>query len=256
MELLTRAFYDRDTVQVARELLGCQLVRVLPGGERLVCAITETEAYVGRMDKACHAYNYKRTPRTQTLFAPPGTVYLYLIYGMHHCLNFVTEPEGEPCAVLIRGGQVRQAGDIIADNRFGCKMDNLSPAQRAHLLDGPGKLCQALALTRAENGISLAGEDLFVCQSLADLGLTPPEEDLCPPVIHTGERIGIADRASMRETDRDEANDGIALEGAAEQYVSMEPGDVLIAFPEDAHQVKVESGGSCQVQKAVVKVLL
>lgn len=70
------------------------------------------------------------------------------------------------------------------------------------------------------------------------------------------ERIGIADRAYMRETDRDEANDGIALEGAAEQYVSMEPGDVLIAFPEDAHQVKVESGGSCQVQKAVVKVLL
>ena len=75
-------------------------------------------------------------------------------------------------------------------------------------------------------------------------------------VIAGRERIGIADRASMRETDRDEANDGIALEGAAEQYVSMEPGDVLIAFPEDAHQVKVESGGSCQVQKAVVKVLL
>ena len=75
-------------------------------------------------------------------------------------------------------------------------------------------------------------------------------------VIAGRERIGIADRAAMRETDRDEANDGIALEGAAEQYVSMEPGDVLIAFPEDAHQVKVESGGSCQVQKAVVEVLL
>ena len=191
MAKLGQEFFDRDTVTVARELLGTYIVRRWQG-HTLAVRITETEAYVGRMDKACHAYNYKRTPRTQTLFAPPGTVYLYLIYGMHHCLNFVTEPEGEPSAVLIRGGEVRQGGDIIADNRFGCKMDNLSPAQRAHLLDGPGKLCQALALTRAENGISLAGEDLFVCQSLADLGLTPPEEDLRPPVIHTGERIGIA----------------------------------------------------------------
>ena len=92
MNLLPRAFYDRDTLTVARDLLGQRLVRVLPGGQRLVCRITETEAYIGRMDKACHAYGYKRTPRTETLFAPPGTAYIYLIYGMYHCLNFVTEP--------------------------------------------------------------------------------------------------------------------------------------------------------------------
>ena len=99
---LTQDFYNRDTRLVARELLGKYLVRVQEGVP-LAVRICETEAYIGRMDKACHAYNYRRTQRTETLFAPPGTAYIYLIYGMYHCLNFVTEPEGEPCAVLIRG---------------------------------------------------------------------------------------------------------------------------------------------------------
>ncbi|MGI5963477.1 MAG: DNA-3-methyladenine glycosylase [Lawsonibacter sp.] len=181
MEILSQDFYNRDTVEVARELLGCHLVRVFPDQTKLVCRITETEAYVGRMDKACHAYGYKRTPRTQTLFAPPGTAYIYLIYGMYHCLNFVTEPEGEPSAVLIRGAQVVANGDIIAENRFGCKMHQLSSAQRKHLLDGPGKLCRGLALTRAENGLSITKEDgvLYVCRGL-------------PPLhIQVGTRIGI-----------------------------------------------------------------
>ena len=71
-------------------------------GELLAGRITETEAYVGRCDKACHAYNYRRTPRTETLFMAPGHAYIYFIYGMYHCLNFVTEPEGEPAAVLLR----------------------------------------------------------------------------------------------------------------------------------------------------------
>ena len=79
-------------------------------GEKLVCRITETEGYIGRIDKACHAYGYKRTKRTETLFAPPGTAYIYLIYGMYDCLNFVVEPEGEPCAVLIRALEARHHG--------------------------------------------------------------------------------------------------------------------------------------------------
>ena len=127
MEPLPKTFYDRDTVEAARALLGQYLVRVLPDGRELVCRITETEAYVGRMDKACHAYGYKRTPRTQTLFAPPGTAYIYLIYGMYHCLNFVTEPEGEPAAVLIRGAQAVQNGDIIAKNRPGQAVQGAVP---------------------------------------------------------------------------------------------------------------------------------
>ena len=101
-----RSFYNRDTCQVAQDLLGRYLIR-MQDGRPLVIRITETEAYIGRIDKACHAYNYRRTARTETLFASPGTAYIYLIYGMYHCLNFVTEPEEEPCAVLIRGGQAR-----------------------------------------------------------------------------------------------------------------------------------------------------
>ena len=110
-----RSFYNRDTCQVAQDLLGRYLVR-MQDGRPLVIRITETEAYIGRIDKACHAYNYRRTARTETLFAPPGTAYIYLIYGMYHCLNFVTEPEEEPCAVLIRGGQARGGqANLVAD---------------------------------------------------------------------------------------------------------------------------------------------
>ena len=181
MEPLPRAFYDRDTVEAARALLGQHLVRVLEDGRELRCRITETEAYVGRMDKACHAYGYKRTPRTETLFARPGTAYIYLIYGMYHCLNFVTEPEGEPSAVLIRGAVPVQNGDIIAKNRFGCKMAALTSYQKKNFLNGPGKLCRGLGLTRAQNGLDLTRREsgLYVCP-----GPSPHE-------ILAGKRIGI-----------------------------------------------------------------
>ena len=178
MEVLPRAFYNRDTLDVAQELLGCYLVRELDG-KRLVVRITETEAYIGRMDKACHAYQYKRTPRTETLFSPPGTAYLYLIYGMYHCLNFITEPEGEPCGVLIRGAVPIQNQNAIAQNRFGRNLSELTASQRRHFLDGPGKLCQGLALTRAENGLDLTKPPLYLCRGHR-------EEEL-----HTGKRIGI-----------------------------------------------------------------
>lgn len=84
-----------------------------------------------------HAYQYKRTARTETLFARPGTAYLYLIYGMYHCLNVVTEAEGEPCAVLIRGAVPVENKDIIAENRFGRKEKELTAAQRRNFLNGP-----------------------------------------------------------------------------------------------------------------------
>ena len=190
MEKLDREFYDRDTVTVARDLLGKLLVRELDG-HRLVGRITETEAYVGPIDKACHAYNYKRTPRTETLFAPPGTAYIYLIYGMHHCLNFVTEPEGEPAAVLIRGGEVRGGLDFISRNRFGKSPEELSAYQKKNFLNGPGKLCKALALTREQNGMSLLGDELFVCDDLAYIGLPTPPEDREPLNIQVSKRIGI-----------------------------------------------------------------
>ena len=93
MAKLTHDFFNGDTVAIAQALLGKYLVRNR-NGELLAGRITETEAYVGRCDKACHAYNYRRTPRTETLFMAPGHAYIYFIYGMYHCLNFVTEPMG------------------------------------------------------------------------------------------------------------------------------------------------------------------
>ena len=183
MDILTRDFYSRDTLEVARDLLGRDIVRVLEDGTRLVCRITETEAYIGRLDKACHAYGYKRTPRTETLFAPPGTAYLYLIYGMYHCLNFVTEAEGEPAAVLIRGAAPIENGDIIAKKRFQCKEKDMTAYQRKNFLNGPGKLCRGLDLTRAQNGLDLTvpGGELYLLPG------APPD----PAEVQTGKRIGI-----------------------------------------------------------------
>lgn len=180
MSKLPRNFYSRDTLDVARDLLGKQLVRVI--GERtLTCRITETEAYIGRIDKACHAYGYKRTPRTETLFAPPGTAYIYLIYGMYDCLNFVTEPEGEPCAVLIRAVEPTQKClDAISHNRYGCGFEDMSAYQRKNFMNGPGKLCKGLSLTRKHNGLDLTGDELFVL----DAGETPKQ-------INVSKRIGI-----------------------------------------------------------------
>ena len=113
MARLSRDFFDRDTLTVSRELLGKYLCRRLESGELLALRLTETEAYIGRRDKACHAYGGRRTARTEPLFLPPGHAYIYLIYGMYHCLNLVTEPEGEPAAVLLRAGEAVLGGDTI-----------------------------------------------------------------------------------------------------------------------------------------------
>ena len=121
MARLSREFYAGDTVEIARALLGKILVRRMDDGTLLAGRITEMEAYIGRCAKACHAYNYRRTERTETLFAPPGHAYIYLIYGMHHCLNFVTEPEGEPAAVLLRAIEPVFGTDTMLRLRYGDK---------------------------------------------------------------------------------------------------------------------------------------
>ena len=179
MNKLTREFYARDTLTVARELLGKYLVRVY-NDEKLVCRITETEAYIGRCDKACHAYGYKRTSRTETLFAKPGTAYIYLIYGMYNCLNFVTEAEGEPAAVLIRSLEVVSGAQTITRLRYPKHTGNLTAYQRKNFLNGPGKLCKGLSLDRSHNGTDLTGDTLYVVNA-----------GEIPEHIQTGPRIGI-----------------------------------------------------------------
>ncbi len=179
MERLPRDFYNRDTLTVARDLLGCVLAREY-AGELLLGRITETEAYIGRCDKACHAYHYKRTRRTETLFARPGTAYLYLIYGMYTCLNLVTEPEGEPAAVLIRGLEPLAGAETMARLRFGRDLGELTAYQRKNFLNGPGKVCKAMSLDRTLDGHDLLTPPLYVLPRQGEIG-----------AIRCGPRIGV-----------------------------------------------------------------
>jgi len=139
--LLPPNFYNRSTLTVARELIGARLVRIL-NGRKLVGLITETEAYIGERDLACHA-RAGCTPRTQVMYGPPGHAYVYFTYGNHWMLNVVTEVEGFPAAVLIRAIQPVEGTEIMSKRRHG--RDTF----------GPGKLTQAMGITKSENGVDL-----------------------------------------------------------------------------------------------------
>lgn len=188
MSKLLRDFYSGDTVSIAQALPGRYLVRMWDG-QPLVARITETEAYVGAIDKAAHAYGYHKTPRNATMFGPPGHAYIYLIYGMHCCLNFVTEPDGEPSAVLLRGLEAVYGAEQMSLLRYGKPLTQLTAYQRKNFLNGPGKCCRALGLTRAENGLDLTADTLFLCDGPEDVGLPPV--DAGSYILRTGKRIGI-----------------------------------------------------------------
>ncbi len=152
---LPRAFFERPTETLARALVGKLLVRRAPAGAPIVARITEVEAYLGERDAASHARRGP-TPRAAIMFGPPGHLYVYLIYGVHHCMNIVAETDGVAGAVLIRAATVLSgpgAGDPKA-------------------LRGPGKLCAGLGITVRDKGLDLTAEDaaLFV----ADDGYAPP----------------------------------------------------------------------------------
>ncbi len=142
---LPRSFYDRDPRQVARELLGQFLLsydgRDLTGGR-----IVETEAYLGEQDPGSHA-SRGRTERNEQMWGPPGTAYVYFIYGAHHCLNIVTWPEGVAGAVLIRAIEPTVGVEVMARRRGVDKLRLLAA--------GPGRLCQALGITLADNGVDM-----------------------------------------------------------------------------------------------------
>ncbi len=150
---LTRDFFDRPTLEVAPELLGKVLVH-RTGGSELAGRIVEVEAYLGPEDLASHATR-KTSKRARIMFGPPGTVYVYLIYGMHHCLNFVTETDGTAGAVLVRAIEPL---DGIEQMRLS-RGDNTPDS---HLADGPGKLCQAMAVTLAHNGTDACGDTIWI----------------------------------------------------------------------------------------------
>ena len=179
--------YMGSTVDIARALVGCYLVRRV-NGELLVCRITETEAYVGAIDKACHAYGYRKTKRNATMFGPAGRAYLYLIYGMYTCLNFVTNGAGEPDAVLLRGLEVVHGRETMSRLRYGKPWEELSAYQHKNFLNGPGKCCKALSLDTSCDGLDLLGDDLYICTDPQDVGLPSP---LPAFRVAEGKRIGI-----------------------------------------------------------------
>ena len=165
-----RSFYARETVSVARELLGATLVRRV-GKEELRGSIVETEAYVGEEDLACHA-RAGRTPRTEVMYGRPGFAYVYFTYGMHYLLNAVTEAEGRPAAVLIRA--VEPIGGIE-------RMARARGLDALHLLaSGPAKLCQAFGLDLAWNRADLCGSDLRI----------EPGRGFADAEVETSPRIG------------------------------------------------------------------
>lgn len=159
-EPLGPAFFARPTLEVARELLGALLVHELPDGPR-VGRIVEVEAYIGPEDRGSHAYR-GRTARTWPMFGPPGRAYVYLIYGLHHCLNIVTEPEDYPAAILLRALE-----PVVGLEQ---------PAS------GPGRLCRAMGVDRRHNGMPLTEPPLYVLPAPQ----TPPAAS-----IACGPRIGI-----------------------------------------------------------------
>jgi DNA-3-methyladenine glycosylase len=167
--ILPHKFYNRPTLTVARDLIGTRLVRIFDG-IKLVGLITETEAYIGETDLACHA-KAGRTPRTLPMYGSPGHAYIYFTYGNHWMLNAVTEQKDFPAAVLIRAIQPIEGVEIMSERRNG--RDTF----------GPGKLTQAMGITKNENTVNLteANGSLWI-----EAGISVPDK-----TVTIGPRVGL-----------------------------------------------------------------
>lgn len=178
MTKLNKDFYMGDTLDIAKNLLGKYLIREI-NGHKIIAKITETEAYIGAIDKASHAYGYKKTNRTATMFLEGGYAYVYIIYGMYNCLNIVTGKKEEPNAVLIRGGEIIKDMKYASLLRYNKSLKELSKYQLNNFSNGPGKLCRALAIDRELDKHSLLNSPLYITE-----GETPEK-------IYSGKRINI-----------------------------------------------------------------
>ena len=149
---LPRSFYNRPTLDVASDILGKFIVFNSPIG-KLSARIVEVEAYIGQDDPACHAAR-GMTKRNRPMFGPAGFSYIYLIYGMYNCLNFVTEPEGTPAAILLRGAEPDEGSDLMQQTS--------QKSSTSGLLSGPGKFCRAFGLTTEQNNLDLTGDLIYI----------------------------------------------------------------------------------------------
>jgi DNA-3-methyladenine glycosylase len=181
-KILPKAFYEHAPDKVGRALLGKRIVRER-GGERLAGRIVEVEAYFGKDDPAAHTY-IGRTERNAVLFGPPGVAYVYFIYGMYYCLNVSCEPDGQAGGVLIRALEPLEGLETMA------KLRGLPPHAKAKLLSsGPGRLCEALDITRA------AHNGLDVTERAS--GLRIEDDGFRPEKILVTPRVGIRHAAEL-----------------------------------------------------------
>lgn len=185
--LVAREFFNRDPRQVGRELLGKIIVRS-SRRKLLAGCIVEVEAYLGAGDAAAHAAA-GRTPRNSVLFGPPGHAYIYFIYGVHYCLNISCLPDGEPGCVLIRALEPLTGIAEMARARDLDSLDPTSVRDLRKLLSGPGKLCEALGITRPRDN----AKDMLLPQS----DLQVRDDGFRPAEILTTPRIGITKSAEM-----------------------------------------------------------
>ena len=168
-KILSKSFYDsKDITSIARRLLGKLIVRRV-GNEQIIVRIVETEAYEAPEDRGSHAYQFKRSPKNETMYAAPGTAYVYICYGIHDMFNVVTGPKEWPHAILIRGVEPVLGVNIMLKNR---KMKTV----KRNLTAGPGLLCQALGITKSLNGVNLADSSAHIY--IADDGFSLNEYDI------------------------------------------------------------------------------
>ncbi|HSL89945.1 MAG TPA: DNA-3-methyladenine glycosylase [Ignavibacteriaceae bacterium] len=156
--ILTKKFYSRPVLKVARDLLGKILVKV-ESDKLLTGRIVEVEAYDGNSDQAAHSFN-DRTERNEVMFREGGYFYVYFTYGVHHCCNVVTGRKDHGTAVLIRAIEPIDGIETMAKRRFGKK--KLSDKEIINLTNGPGKICQAFGFTRKDSGADLTGNKIFL----------------------------------------------------------------------------------------------
>lgn len=167
MKKLTREFYQGDTLDVSKRLLGKFLVHEIDG-MKLIGRIVEVEAYKGPQDKAAHSYNNRRTERVEIMYGPPGFAYIFAIYGMYYCMNVVTGEIETPNAILIRAIEPISPLNQLSLNRYGKNYSNLTKRSIINMTNGPGKLCKALKIDKTNYGDNLCGDKLYLMDNEDD----------------------------------------------------------------------------------------
>ena len=168
MIILKQNFYERDTLDVAKELLGKYLIHEV-NGVKIGGKIVEVEAYTGVNDKAAHVYGGKKTPRVMPMYGQGGTVYIYSIYGMYVCLNAITVGIGEPQGVLIRAVEPLLGLEYMSQYRNKKSYKELSKKEILNLTSGPSKLCIALNITKELNNTLFYDGELYIAEEDKEL---------------------------------------------------------------------------------------